>query len=112
MIIRVTLIRPQLLETKEEIQPYNNNCILDTLHLGPERVNTQNYTVKKIDYFEDMYSDAGAVIRYRIEIQLHAINSNDQLTLSCRVLDDTMQYHVFPVNDIKQVMGDYLSFSP
>jgi hypothetical protein len=100
------------IKTKEQIQPFNNNCMLDTSHLGPEQVKAQSYIVNKIGYFEDMYSDAGAVIRYRIEIQLQATNSNDELILSCRVLDDTMQYHVFPVDDIKQVMGDYLSFNP
>jgi hypothetical protein len=99
-------------KTKEQIQPYYNNCILDTLHLGPRQVNAQSYIVNKIGYFEDMYSDAGAVIRYRLEIQLQATNGNDPLSLSCRVLDDTMRYHVFPVSEIKQVVGDYLSFTP
>ena len=96
---------------ESELNPYITSCIVDNRDLGPKTIQAQNYTVRKVTYNEEMFSDGGAVIRYFIEIYLNANDPQQNLILICQTLDDTMQHHIFPVSEIKQTTGDYFAFN-
>jgi hypothetical protein len=93
------------------IHPYKTSCIADTNSLGPKTIEQNDFKVSKISYFEDIYSDLGATIRYYTEIHLDAADSKKNITLTCQVLDGTMQHHSFPLSEIKQATGQYFTFS-
>jgi hypothetical protein len=93
-----------------DLYAYETSCIVDQIALGPGLIQPQNYIVEKVTYNEEMYSDAGAVIRYFIEIYLSADDPQKNLVLTCQTLGNTMQHHSFPVSEVKQTTGDYFTF--
>lgn len=93
-----------------DLYAYKTSCLVDNRDLGPKTIQPQSYTVRKVTYNEEMFSDGGAIIRYFIEIYLTANDQQHNLILTCQTLDDTMQYHIFPVTEIEQTTGDYFSF--
>lgn len=97
---------------ENELKPYQTSCIFDVNDLGPNDYKAEAFTVTTVNYKEEMYSDAGAVVRYFTEFYLES-NSNTQAKqkiLTCQVLDDTMQYRPFSASEIKQATGDYFKF--
>lgn len=104
-------------EIKQKIKEYSNNCIIETRYKGPVTYIAGPYTVTRVDYGEEFYSDSSATIEYSTTFYLEAQNvadeeaTNKRLTLRCKVLDGTMARHDFPAPDIKQVMGDFMDFN-
>jgi hypothetical protein len=106
----------QLGEIKQKIQKYSNNCIIETRYKGPVTYTAGPYTVTKVQYEEEFFSDATATVEYSTTFHLEAQNvsgnaTNKRFKLRCKVLDGTMAHHSFPVPDIKQVMGDIMDFN-
>lgn len=93
-----------------DLQPYDISCIMDNRDLGPKAIQADSFVVTGIKFYEEMYSDSGAVIRYYTEFYLRSNNQQTDFTLTCQTLDDTTQYYAFPANVISQATGDYLSF--
>ena len=93
-----------------DLKPYATSCIVDNKDLGPVSFRPQRYKVSRIIYNQEMYSDAGATIRYFTEIILTADEPQQNIKLSCQVLGDTMQYQSFPTDVIQQVTGDFFVF--
>lgn len=96
---------------KRLIQWYQTSCMLDTNSLGPKTIAQNTFQVSQVTYNEDMYSDAGAIIRYYTEFHLDAADPKKNSILTCQVLDDTMQHHDFPLSEIRQATGEYFTFS-
>lgn len=93
-----------------DLQPYDISCILDNRDLGPKVIQVTRFIVTDIQLYEEMYSDAGAVIRYYTEFYLRSNSQQADFILTCQTLDDTTQYYSFPTNVIRQATGNYLSF--
>ena len=93
-----------------ELQPYDISCIMDNRELGPKVIQAASFVVTDIQFYEEMYSDAGAVIRYYTEFYLRSNNQQTEFILTCQTLDDTTQYYSFPTDVISQATGDYFSF--
>ncbi len=104
-------------EVKQKIKKYSNNCIIETRYKGPVTYTAGPYTVTRVQYGEEFFSDTGATVEYSTTFHLEAQNATDEeatnkrFTLRCKVLDGTMMHHNFPVPDIKQVMGDLMDFN-
>jgi hypothetical protein len=96
---------------EDDLQWYKTSCIADTNSLGPKTVEKDTFKVNKVSYFEDIYSDLGATIRYSAEFRLDAADPKKNIILTCQVLDGTMRHHNFPVSEIKQATGQYFTFS-
>ena len=102
-------------EIKQKIKAFSNNCIIESRFKGPVTYNAGPYTVMRVKYGEEFFSDGGATVEYSTTFSLEALTAsgdekNSKLELRCKVLDNTMMHHVFPVPDIKQVMGDFMDF--
>jgi len=94
-----------------DLNVYEHNSIIENRELGPKTIQPESYTVSKVTYNEEWYSDAGAIIRYFTEIYLNSDNSQQQdLILSCQILGNTMEHHSFTADEIKQVTGGYFNF--
>ena len=93
-----------------DLKAYQTSCIVDNDDLGPKKIHPQNYTVRKVTYNEEMYSDAAALIRYFTEFYLRSDDQRQNLILTCQTLDATMQHHNFPVDEVKLATGDYFRF--
>lgn len=90
---------------------YISSCIIDVDRLGPETYQPAGFEVSKVSYNEEWYSDTAGTIRYYMEIHLKPEKQGDNMILTCQVIDGTMQHHNFPLNEIKQAVGDYFTFS-
>lgn len=95
---------------EDDLAPYRTSCIFEAHKLGSKTYQSEILTLNKIDYYEEMYSDGGAVVRYFTEFYLASNDHKDGFILTCQVLDDTMQYHSFPSDEIKQATGNYFNF--
>lgn len=93
-----------------DLKPYETSCIVEHKDLGPMQIQPQQYTVTRVTYNEEMYSDPGAVVRYFNEIYLNSSEQQENLIIICQALGSTMENHSFPVDEIKQATGDYFSF--
>lgn len=93
------------------LQRYKTSCIVDTADLGPKTIQQNVYRVSKVSYFEDWYSSAAAVLRYYTEFHLKASSPEQNIVLTCQVLDGPMQHHGFPLSEIRQATGHYFTFS-
>jgi len=93
------------------LQWYKTSCIADTKSLGPKTVEQNDFNISKVSYYEEMYSYEGATIRYYTEFHLDAADPNENIILTCQVLDGTMRHHNFPLNEVKQATGQYFTFS-
>ncbi|MBT8119384.1 MAG: hypothetical protein KJN89_06660 [Gammaproteobacteria bacterium] len=95
----------------KDLMAYQTNCVVDNFELGPKDIKPQNYQVRNVTYNEEMYFDAAAIIRYYSEFYLSSHGGRQQdLIITCQTLDDTMQHHSFPVDEIALATGDYFSF--
>jgi hypothetical protein len=55
-----------------------------------------------------MYSDAAAIIRYFTEFHLSSDEDRQQdLIITCQILDDTMRHHSFPFDEVALATGAY-----
>lgn len=90
---------------------YKTSCIIDVFKLGPETYQPADFEVSQVSYNEEWYSDMAASIRYYTEINLKPKKQGDQFILTCQVVDGTMQYHNFPLNEIQRAVGGYFTFA-
>jgi len=102
-------------EIKQKIRAFSNNCTIVSRYKGPITYTAGPYTVTRVQYEEEFFSDGGATIEYSTTFYLEAPDKSDNATnkkfkLRCKVLDSTMMNHNFPVPDIKRVMGDFMDF--
>jgi hypothetical protein len=93
------------------IQQYKTSCIIGSKSLGPKTIRQNDYKVSKVSYYEDMYSDPAANMRYYTEFYLNADKPEDNLVLTCQVLDAILKHHVFPLSEIRRATGSYFTFS-
>jgi len=103
-------------EIKQKIRAFSNNCTIESRYKGPVTYTAGRYTVTRVQYEEEFFSDGGATIEYSTTFYLEAADKSDNATnkkfkLRCKVLDSTMMHHNFPVPDIKRVMGDFMDFN-
>jgi hypothetical protein len=102
-------------EIKQKIRAFSNNCTIASRYKGPVTYTAGRYTVTRVQYEEEFFSDGGATVEYSTTFYIEAPDKTDKatnkrFTLKCKVLDNTMMHHNFPVPDIKQVMGDFMDF--
>lgn len=102
-------------EIKQKIRGFSNNCTIESRYKGPVTYTAGPYTVTRVQYEEEFFSDGGATVEYATTFYLEAPDKADSATnkrfkLRCMVLDNTMMHHIFPVPDIKRVMGDFMDF--
>ena len=95
---------------ENNLAPYRTSCILDLHDLGPTTYQAEAFTIDKVEYNEEMYSDAGAVVRYFTEFYLTSDTHKKRNILTCQILGDTMQYQSFPLTEIEQATGQYFRY--
>lgn len=100
----VTIQQGQLIP-KRDMRPYQSSCVIETRDLGPFTIEPQVFTIRSVEYLEEMESDTAAVVRYYNEIRLSGTQLD--LLMSCQILDDTMQYHSFSIDEIRRITAGY-----
>ena len=103
-------------EIKQKIKAFSNNCTIESRYKGPITYTSGLYTVTRVEYGEEFFSDGGATVEYSTTFDLEAQAATDddknrKLKLRCQVLDSVMMHHIFPATDIEQVMGDFMDFN-
>jgi hypothetical protein len=96
---------------ENSLQHYKTSCFVDTFSLGPKTIQQNNYRVSKVSYSEDWYSSTSATLRYYTEFHLDAADPDENIILTCQVLDGPMQHHGFPLSEIRKATGQYFTFS-
>lgn len=99
----------KIITLETDLNTYRTSCFIDVFDLGPARYEADTFTVDRVTYKEEMYSDTGAVVRYYVEYVLDSETrqSTKPVVLTCQILDDIAGYNPFPISELRQAVGSY-----